>query len=104
MADHDAIAFDADFLVQAAEHRIVLGEMGERGGVGEVVDGDEIDILIVQTGAHYVAADAAKSVDCYFHWHTSSVPSPEWLGLCVKFQDSIRKLPVLKDGPPYRLK
>src|SRR6185295_10653663 len=55
--------------VDVAEHRVVLEQMGERRGVRQIVDVDEIDVLIAERGAHYVAADAAKSVDSNPHRH-----------------------------------
>ncbi len=49
--------------VQVAQHGVVLEQVGQRGGAGQVVDGDEIDIVVAERGPHDVAADAAKSVD-----------------------------------------
>ena len=41
--------------------------------IGDVIDGDDLDVRIAQRGAHDVPADAAESVDAYFDGHTSSV-------------------------------
>jgi hypothetical protein len=43
--------------------------MGQRLGVGEVVDGHDIERRIAERGPKDVAADAAKTVDAYFDCH-----------------------------------
>ena len=37
-------------------------------GVGQVVDGDEVDVLVAERRAHDVAADAAEPVDANLDW------------------------------------
>ncbi len=69
VADDDGIAVDFDILVEVAEDGIVLRQMGEGFGVGEVVDGDEFDLGVVERCANHVAADTAKTVDAYFDRH-----------------------------------
>src|SRR6266851_2171496 len=46
--------------------------MCEGLGVGDVVDGHELNIAVVQRGAHDVAPDAAEAVDTYLDGHSSS--------------------------------
>ena len=67
--DGDSFAAGLDVGVQVAEHRVVLEQMRERGGVGEIVDRDEIDVLGAQRRAHDVAPDAAEPVDPDLHCH-----------------------------------
>jgi hypothetical protein len=43
--------------------------MRKRGGVREVVDRDEVDVLVGERGAHDVAPDAAEPVDANFDGH-----------------------------------
>src|SRR5262245_55332566 len=43
--------------------------MRERVRAGEIVDCDEIDVRVAERRAHDVPADAAESVDAYFHCH-----------------------------------
>ena len=50
-------------------HRVVLQQVGQRGGVGQIVDGHEVDVLVLHGGAHDVAADAPEPVDADFHCH-----------------------------------
>src|ERR1700690_596591 len=46
--------------------------MGEGLGIGEIVDGNELDVGIVERSSHYVAADASKTVDANFNCHLAS--------------------------------
>src|SRR5260370_17991500 len=46
--------------------------MCEGLGIGDVVDGQELNIGVVQRGAHDVAPDAAEAVDTYLDGHSSS--------------------------------
>ncbi len=43
--------------------RIVFEEVRQRLGVGDVVNRHEVDPVVVQRGAHDVAADASEAVD-----------------------------------------
>jgi hypothetical protein len=49
--------------------------MSERFSVSEIVDCDEFDLRIVQSGANDLAAYAAEAVDTYFHGHGTGVLS-----------------------------
>ncbi len=46
--------------------------MRQRLGVRNVVDGDELNLLVVDGGARNIAADAAEAVNSYLDWHASS--------------------------------
>ena len=72
-SDDDAVAFDAHVLMQRTKYRVVFRKVGESGGIGEIVNGDEFDFRIVQGGANDIAADAAEAVDTYFHGHATGV-------------------------------
>ena len=63
--------------VKLSEHRIVLGQMGESGGVGEIVYRNKFDIGVVQSSANDVSSDAAETVNTNFDRHSSSVISSE---------------------------
>src|SRR5580658_137541 len=67
--DGDGIGIRVDFRVEASEDGIVLKQMGEGLGVGEIINGDEFDVAAVYGGANDVAADAAEAVDAYFDCH-----------------------------------
>ena len=69
LSDRDAVALGRDVGLQVAEDRVVLEQVGERLGVGQVVDGDDVDAAVVHGGAHDVAADAAEPVDPDFDGH-----------------------------------
>ena len=43
--------------------------MGERGGVGEIVDRDEIDIVVPHRRAHDVAPNPAETIDANLDCH-----------------------------------
>ena len=70
--DGNAVALHFDLRLQVAEHRVVLQQVRERGGVGQVVHRDEIDVLVAERRPHDVAADAPEPVDADLHCH--SVP------------------------------
>jgi hypothetical protein len=46
--------------------------MGQSFGIGEIVDGDEVDILIRERGAENVASDTSESIDANFYSHCAS--------------------------------
>ena len=48
---------------EAAVHGVVLEQMRQRLGVGDVVDGDELDVALADAGAQDVATDASKAID-----------------------------------------
>ena len=57
---------------EVAEDRVVLEQVREGLGIGDVVDGYKLDILVIQRRAHDVASDAAEAVDAYLDGHSSS--------------------------------
>src|SRR5205814_1063965 len=62
--DLEAIAGDLDRPRVVAEDRVVLEQVPERLGIGEVVDGDPLDVgPLLLRGAEHVAADATETVD-----------------------------------------
>src|ERR1700676_439638 len=67
--DGDGIFGVGDFVREIAEDGIVLEEVREGFSVGDVVDGDELNVLIVDGSAHNIAADAAEAVDAYLDGH-----------------------------------
>ena len=66
------MALGAIAMGQVAEDGVVFEQMREGLGIGDVVDGYELDILVIQRRAHDVAADAAEAVDAYLNGHSSS--------------------------------
>src|SRR5690606_5130098 len=70
---HDLLVADVDgalvvrhVRVETTQDRVVLEQRGQRGVVGQIVDGDDLDIGAGGThGAEEVAADPAESVDTY---------------------------------------
>ena len=57
-------AVDLDGAGVAAEHGVVAEQVTERLRVGQVVDGDDVDVLTALTKcSEEVAADAAEAVD-----------------------------------------
>src|ERR1700683_179511 len=74
--DHLAIdgdragAFGADILNQGAMDRIVLEQMSEGRGAGDVIDGHDLErILMMKGGAEKHSADAAETIDSYPNRH-----------------------------------
>ena len=68
----DRIVGAGHMMVQVTEDGVVLKQVREGLGIGDVVDGYELDILVIQRRAHDVASDAAKAVDAYLDGHSSS--------------------------------
>src|SRR5207248_5169992 len=66
----DAVVGMSHFVRQIAEHRIVFQQVRECFSVGDVVDGNELNILVVDGGAQDVATDAAEAVNANFDGHT----------------------------------
>ncbi len=65
----DEVGSVGDGLLEVSEDGIVLEQVGQGGGGGEVVDGDEFDVGVAQSCAEYVASDAAEAVDAYLNCH-----------------------------------
>jgi hypothetical protein len=71
--DGDGIGFTRDLVpLEIADHRIVLQQVRQRLGVGQVVDRHEFQILVLERGPQNIAADAPKAVDAYLDCHTFS--------------------------------
>src|SRR5258706_2317889 len=64
----DRIQLGLQFHVKTAQYGIVLEQMGERLGVGKIVDCDKLYVLAVKSRADHVPADAAEAVDGDFYW------------------------------------
>ena len=62
--DRDRVLARLDLAREAAEDRVVLEQVGQRGGVREVVEGDEVEVGAGGVGGpEEVAADPAEAVD-----------------------------------------
>ena len=59
-------------LRQVAEDGVVLQQMSESLGIGEIVDGNEVEVLVGERGAKNVASDAPKSINANFYGHDAS--------------------------------
>ena len=92
--DDDGVFGRGDFVLQVAEDGVVLEQVGERGGGGEVVDGDEFDVRVAERGAENVASDAAEAVDANLDCH-----------VCRYLFERIGRLQALRCGctQPLRL-
>src|SRR5581483_1813961 len=73
--DDGVVTFEADVLGQAAEDRVELEQMGQRRVIGEVVDGDHLDVgatalrLLRFQCPVEIASDAAEAVDAHPDCH-----------------------------------
>ena len=68
--DKDAAVGRLDFARVAPEDRVVVEQLGECLGVGQVVRGDPFDVGVSGlSGAEDVAPDAAEAVDSNAYWH-----------------------------------
>ena len=72
--DRDEVVAGGDLVLQIAEDRVVLQQVGQCGGGSQIVNGDEFDVGIADCRAEDVAADAAKAVDTNFYCHDVLAP------------------------------
>jgi hypothetical protein len=72
--DGDPIPRGLDARLEVSQNRIVFEQVGEGLGVGQVVDGHDVDRLVADRGAHDVPADPAEPVDAYFDGHSQFSP------------------------------
>jgi hypothetical protein len=76
----DLVARVLDLAGERAESRVVLRQMGEGRGVGDVVDRDEVDVeAALPGGPEQVAPDAAEAVDTDRYGNGDP---PPWEGTC----------------------
>ena len=66
--------------VQRSEHGIVLQQVRQRLGIGQVVNRHEFDVVAVQTRTNDIPADPAEAINTYFDCHCFS---------CVEMRDRI---------------
>ncbi len=67
--DDDGVLGRLDVLLERAQDRVVLEQMGQRLGVGDIVDGHVFDGRVVPGRPEHVAADPAEPVDTYADSH-----------------------------------
>src|SRR5206468_6432740 len=71
--DEDGLALGGDFGLEVAVDGIVLQEVRQGLGIGEVVDADHLDLTArLARSAEEHASDAAKSVDADSNTHGST--------------------------------
>src|SRR5579862_6843311 len=68
----NAVGAGADVVAQVAQDGIVLEQVGQGFGVGQVVDRHKFDIAVIERGTQHVAPDAAESINAYFDCHKTS--------------------------------
>ena len=61
-----------DVVIQFAVDRVVCQKMGHGGCVGEVIDGHDLDVFMLQGRPEHQPADSAKSVNTDFDCHMLS--------------------------------
>jgi hypothetical protein len=65
---------------EAPEDRVVLEQVGQRAGVGDVVDGDELDVRARGVRrTEEIATDPAEAVDADLHCHELNPPGVDAL-------------------------
>jgi hypothetical protein len=70
--DGDGVAGGADVRLQVAHDRVVLEQVGERAGICQVIDRDDVDVVVVHDDAHDVAPDSAEAVDADLDRHEAA--------------------------------
>src|ERR1700730_1074043 len=70
--DGDGIFGVRDLMREISKNGIVFQKMREGLCIGNVIDGDELNVLVVDGGAHNIAANTAEAVDTNLNGHASS--------------------------------
>jgi len=68
----DAVGAAGNRGAEVAEHRVVLEQMRQRPGIGEVIDTHEVDVVVGERRPHDVAPDPPEPVDAYSDRHVAS--------------------------------
>ncbi len=91
--DGDEVFAVGDLVLEIAEDGVVLEEVGQGGGGGEVVDGDEFDVGVAEGGAEDVASNAAEAVDAYLYCcHDFSCSCRGARVMCTSFYCSAQRV------------
>jgi hypothetical protein len=61
--DEQEVAVQSDIQVEPTEGAVPAQQVPQRLGVGDVVDGDDLEVVALRGASQVGAADAAKSVD-----------------------------------------
>ena len=70
--NRNAVGAGRDLVGQVAENRVVLEQVGQRLRIGEIVDGDEVQVLVGERGAENVTSNASKTINADFYCHVAS--------------------------------
>src|SRR6185503_11781677 len=70
--DRNEVVSCNDFVLEIAENRVVLEQVSQGGGAGQVVNGNKIELGIAEGGAQNVAANSAEAVDANLNCHAYS--------------------------------
>src|ERR1019366_930717 len=70
--DRNTVGPGGDFVRQVAEDRVIFEQVGQSLGIGEIVNGDEVEVLVGERGAENIASDASKSIYANFYGHGTS--------------------------------
>src|SRR5258708_2294793 len=73
--EHDLIALGLDLMLERAVYRVMLEQMGQRRGVGDVVDRDDLDLFFVQHRPKGHPADSPETVDSDPDRHSAILPT-----------------------------
>ena len=70
--DNERVVADLDRSLEGAVDRIVFQQVSERGGVGEVVERDDLDVgIVTNRSSQGVATDASEAVNGYAGGHSN---------------------------------
>src|SRR6185437_10657221 len=72
--DRDEIRARLDLGAQIAQNGVIFEQVGEHGGRGDVVDGDNLEVLVPERGPKNIPSNAAKAVDSHPQWHACASP------------------------------
>ena len=72
--DDDGVLGGGDRAGELAVHGVILQHIRQILGGAQIVDADDLDLRVIDSGAEHHAADAAKPIDANFDAHKKAPP------------------------------
>ena len=72
IAHHKGVVIDADILAETAMCGVILQQVGVCRRVTQIIDRDDFKLILLarfEHGPEHIAADPAKTINCYFDCH-----------------------------------
>src|ERR1700733_6807251 len=67
--DHQGVALGLDALAEGAVDGVVFQQVSQSVGVGNVIDGDDLEVFLFESGTIEHAANTAEAINCDLDRH-----------------------------------